>query len=96
MGSVGAPGASVCEACEKGIQPFLLRARLWWGLLASTNSWRSYLGWSRARPGQGGESRPQTTACMPGTSGSSPTRGLSPLLCRPGTLADTWREGVQD
>lgn len=54
----------------------------------------SYLGWSRARPGQGGGSRPRTAAGRPGTSGSSPASRPSPLLWRPGTLADTWEEGV--
>lgn len=81
---------------ERGMQSLLLRAYLQWGLPASTTSWSSYLGWSRARPGQGGGSRPQRAACRPGTSGSSPASGPSPLLCRPGTLADTWGEEVQD
>lgn len=66
------------------------------GLRACTASWNSYLGWSRARPGQGVGSRPRTAAGRPGTSGSSLASGPSPLLCRPGTLADTWEEGVQD
>jgi hypothetical protein len=51
----------------------------------------TYLGWSHARPGQGGGNRPPTATCRPGTSGSSPASGPSPLLCGPGTLADTWR-----
>lgn len=39
---------------------------------------------------------PPEAACRPGTSGSSPASGPSLLLCRPGTLADTCREEVQN
>lgn len=79
-----------------GFRPSCSEPTLGRSLSASTASWSSYLGWSRARPGQGGGSRPPTAACRPGTSGSSPASGPSLLLCRPGTLVDTCREEVQD
>ena len=92
----GGPKPASREAHERGFRPSCSEPPLGRSLPASTTSWSSYLGWSHARPGQGGGSRPPRAACRPGTSGSSPASGPSLLLCRPGTLVDTCGEEVQD